>query len=226
MKPWIRLLLVAVLIAGGVVAFRALGLSEMVSLDAVQVLAERVRSLGWVGPVAYVLLWVAACLFFIPGLPITLLGAAVFGAWWGLLWVTIGANLGAIAAFLVARYAARSLVESWADRNPLVGRIDRGAAHHGWRMVMVTRLVPVFPFNVQNYAYGVSRIRFSTYVLVTFLCMLPASVAFCLAGGSLVSGKGHLGKTFGYLAAAAVLFAIASLIPAWVKRRYTSMTSE
>ena len=103
---------------------------------------------------------------------------------------------------------------------PLRSR-DGSAGVGGGRRIK-TRL----PFNLQNYAYGVSRIGFGTYALVTSVCMLPASVAYCFAGGAIVSGAGDLKKTIGYLAVAAVFFAIASLIPTWVKRRYTPMTSE
>ena len=217
---WGRLALLAAFILLGIVLLRLSGLHRLISLENLQTLSAQVRALGWIGPAAYILLWVAACLFFLPGLPVTLLGAAVFGAWWGLLWVTIGANLGAAAAFLAARYAARSLVENWAARNPQFRKIDDGVARHGWRMVMITRLVPLFPFTLQNFAYGLTRIRFSTYAPVTLVCMIPGSAAYCFAGGALVSGQGDLKKTLFYLAGAAVFFVIASLIPGWIRKRY------
>ncbi len=219
-KVWVRLaILLGLLVFGGIVV-RHFGLAGSLAAGNLQAVAQRVRDLGWLGPAAYVLLWVIACLFFVPGLPITVLGAALFGAWKGLLWVTIGANLGAMAAFLVGRYAARPLVEGWTRRSPRLARIEEGVLRNGWRMVMITRLVPVFPFNLQNYAYGLTPIRFGTYALVSFLCMLPASAAFCFAGGALVSGGGSLRRTLWYLAAAATLLAVVSLIPAWVRRKY------
>ena len=225
MKPGLRLCLLAGMIAAGIVLLRLLGLSDYLSLDNVPAVAQAVEALGWIGPAAYVLLWIEACLFFIPGLPVTFLGAAVFGAWWGLLYVTIGSNLGALAAFLAGRYAAGSLVENWARKNPQVSRIDQGVVRHGWRMVMITRLVPIFPFNLQNYAYGLTKISLATYAMVTFMCMIPASVAYCLAGGAVVSGQGSAKETLLYLAVAGVLFVLASLIPGWVKRRYAAEVS-
>ncbi|MEW6489100.1 MAG: TVP38/TMEM64 family protein [Thermodesulfobacteriota bacterium] len=218
--PWLRAGTLLAVVVAGVAGFRLLGLAEYLRPSNFQSLAQAVEGLGWIGPLAYVLLWVAACMFFVPGLPVTLLGAAVFGAWQGLLWVTVGANLGAVAAFLAGRYAARPLVESWAGRNPYIAKIEEGVARHGWRMLLVTRLVPLFPFNLQNYAYGLTPIRVGTYSVVTFLCMLPASAAYCFAGGALVSGQGSLGKTLGYLAVAAGFFVAASLVPGWVRRRY------
>ncbi|GAB4272702.1 MAG: hypothetical protein Kow0092_27850 [Deferrisomatales bacterium] len=225
MKPWGRVLVLVALVGAGAAALRLSGGTDYLTVDGVRALSEEVRALGWVGPAAYVALWVAACLFFVPGLPLTLLGAGVFGAWWGILWVTVGSNLGAVAAFLVARYTARPLVEQWAGRNPLAARIDQGVARYGWRMVLVTRLVPAFPFNLQNYAYGLSGIGLGTYASVTFVCMLPATVAYCLAGGALVSGQGSPSRSLAYLGAAAAAFALASLVPRWVRRRSEAAAS-
>ena len=112
------------------------------------------------------------------------------------------------------------MVSEWAQRNPTFGRIDDGVEAYGWRMVMITRLVPLFPFNVQNYAYGLTKVRFRTYVLVSWICMLPATVAYVAASGSIVSGEGNAGKTLGYVTVAAVAFVCLSLIPRLVKRKY------
>ncbi|MBI5521164.1 MAG: TVP38/TMEM64 family protein [Desulfarculus sp.] len=225
-RPWLRLALLAALLAAGLVALRVSGLTAHLTLDNLQALAQEVRGLGWIAPAVYVGLWLAACLFFLPGLPITLLGAVVFGAWWGMLWVVIGSNLGASLAFLASRYAVRPLVESWAGKNPLFNRIDQGVARHGWRMVMITRLVPLFPFNLQNYAYGLTGIGFATYALVSLLCMLPGTAAYCLAGGALVSGQGDIKKTLLYLALGAVCLVLVSLVPGWIKKKVAANDSD
>lgn len=219
-RPWLRFAILAMLVAGGLLALRISGLHQHLTMENLQNLSQTVRELGWVAPLVYVLLWLAACLFFLPGLPLTLLGAAVFGVWWGILWVTIGANLGAALAFLAGRYALRPMVESWAARNSQFRKIDQGVARHGWRMIMITRLVPLFPFNLQNYAYGLTKIPLTTYVLVSLLCMLPGTVAYCLAGGALVSGKGDIKRTMLYLASAALFFVFVSLLPGWIRKRY------
>jgi len=219
-RPWLRFAILALLVAGGLVALRISGLHQHLTMENLQNLSQTVRELGWVAPLFYVLLWLAACLFFLPGLPLTLLGAAVFGVWWGIIWVTIGANIGAALAFVAGRYALRPMVESWAARNSQFRKIDQGVARHGWRMIMITRLVPLFPFNLQNYAYGLTKIPLATYVLVSFVCMLPGTVTYCLAGGALVSGKGDLNSTLLYLGAASVFFVCVSLLPGWVRKRY------
>jgi uncharacterized membrane protein YdjX (TVP38/TMEM64 family) len=84
---------------------------------------------------------------------------------------------------------------------------------------MITRLVPVFPFNLQNYAYGLTKIGFPTYVLLSWICMLPGAIAFTFMGGAIVSGEGNLGRTFIYLGIGAVVLVLISLIPGWIKRR-------
>jgi len=170
--------------------------------------------------------WIVVCLLLLPGLPVSIVGGLIFGAVWGSVWTTIGANLGASAAFLVGRYAARDAVAGWVARNPALARIDAGVRRHGWRMLVITRLVPVFPFNLQNYAYGLTAIPFSTYVLVTLPSMIPATVAYNFAAGSareVVLSGGEptaVRTTLVYLSIAAVAFVLVSLIPRWVTRRY------
>jgi len=165
-------------------------------------------------------MYIASCVFFLPGIPITLLGGLAFGSIMGTVYVSIGSTLGAALAFLVGRYAARSMVEGWMSKNEKLKKIDEGVEKQGWRMLMITRLVPVFPFNVQNYVYGLTKIKFLTYVLVSWICMLPGTVVYVFAGGALVSGKGDIKKTIMYLAIAGVFFVLVSLIPSLIKKRY------
>jgi uncharacterized membrane protein YdjX (TVP38/TMEM64 family) len=175
------------------------------------------ENLGWWAPVAFVVLWVGSAVFFLPGLILTIAGGLIFGAVWGTVWTTIGANLGAVAAFLIGRYAARGMVEKMVESNRALRKIDEGVRRQGWRMVMLTRLVPVFPFNIQNYVYGLTDIPLRTYVLVTLPCMLPATIAFNFAAGSVRTGD--FGRTLWYLGVAAVFFVLLSLIPGWMRRR-------
>jgi uncharacterized membrane protein YdjX (TVP38/TMEM64 family) len=164
------------------------------------------------------LFYIVACIFFLPGLPIAVLAGFAFGPIFGTIWASIGATMGATAAFLIARYAARGMVESWVEGNEQFKKIDEGVRKQGWRMLMITRLVPIFPFNLQNYAYGLTDIKLSTYVLVSWICMLPGAAAFCFAGGTLTSG-GDLKTTFLYLAIAAIFFVFLSFIPGWIKKK-------
>jgi uncharacterized membrane protein YdjX (TVP38/TMEM64 family) len=126
--------------------------------------------------------------------------------------------VGATLAFLVARYVARGMVENWVAGSAQFKKIDEGVERQGWRILMITRLVPAFPFNLQNFAYGLTRISLPVYAAVSWVCMLPGTIAFSFAGGSLTGG-GDMTKTFMMLGVAAVFFVFISLIPGWIKKR-------
>ena len=215
---WWKLVIALVVVSAGMAAAWRLGLFEMLTVENVDRLNAWFDGLGWWAPAVFVLLWIAASVLFLPGLAITVAGGLVFGAVWGSVWTTVGANLGATAAFLVGRYAARGMVQGMVEKNQALRKIDEGVRRQGWRMLMVTRLVPIFPFNIQNYVYGLTDIPLRTYVLVTLPCMLPATIAYNFAAGSLRTG--NFGKTLWYLGIAAVFFVLLSLIPSWVRKRY------
>ncbi len=212
-----RLAIALAVVATGVLLAWRLGVFEMLTVANIGRLNVWFDGLGWWAPAVFVLLWIAASVLFLPGLAITIAGGLIFGAVWGTVWTTIGANLGAVAAFLIGRYAARGVVEGMVQKNPSLRAIDDGVRRQGWRMLMVTRLVPIFPYNAQNYVYGLTDIPLRTYVLVTLPCMLPATIAYNFAAGSVRTG--NLGRTLWYLGIAAVFFVLLSVIPGWVRRR-------
>ncbi|HSR10346.1 MAG TPA: TVP38/TMEM64 family protein [Thermodesulfobacteriota bacterium] len=228
--PWIRLLVIVVVIAAvGLVLYQA-GLLGFITQGTLKERVERLdgvfQSLGPWAPAAFLLMWIVCCILLVPGLPVTIAGALVFGAFWGSVWTAIGANLGAAAAFLVGRYAARGMVAGWIEKNKSLKKIDEGVRQQGWRMLMITRLVPIFPFSIQNYVYGLTDIPFRTYLLVTFPTILPGTIAFNFAAGSarevILSGGQPEGlkRTIAYLAVAAVFFVVVYLIPGWIRKRY------
>jgi len=217
-RPWLKLGLgLSFLMVGVVIAWRT-GVVEFVSLDNLDRLNAWFDGLGFWAPLAFVVLWIVACVFFLPGLPITIAGGLVFGALWGTVWTTIGANLGATAAFLVGRYLARSMIEQRVSSSETLQRIDTGVRRQGWRMLLITRLVPVFPFNLQNYIYGLTDIKLSTFILVSLPAMLPATIAVNFAAGSIRTGD--LGMTFWYLGIAVIFFVLLSFVPSWVVARF------
>jgi uncharacterized membrane protein YdjX (TVP38/TMEM64 family) len=214
---WWKLSFAVLAVAAGVTAAWRLGVFEMLTIANIDRVNAWFDGLGWWAPAVFVLLWIAASVLFLPGLAITIAGGLIFGAVWGTVWTTIGANLGAVAAFLIGRYAARGVVEGIVQKNQALKTIDDGVRRQGWRMLMVTRLLPIFPFNAQNYVYGLTDIPLRTYVLVTLPCMLPATIAYNFAAGSVRTG--NLGTTLWYLGVAAAFFALLSVIPGWVRRR-------
>jgi uncharacterized membrane protein YdjX (TVP38/TMEM64 family)/rhodanese-related sulfurtransferase len=144
-------------------------------------------SLGPWAPIGYVVLYALATVSFVPGAIFALAGGALFGPVWGSLWNLLGATLGATLAFLVARYIAGDWVERKAGG--LLKRLIDGVDAEGWRFVAFVRLVPLFPFNLSNYALGLTRIPLHHYLIATFVCMIPGGVAYTWLGHA---GRGAL----------------------------------
>src|SRR5260370_22630269 len=107
--------------------------------------------------------------------------------------------------------------------HPALGRMDRVVARHGWGIVMITRLVPIFPFNLQNYAYGLTSITFRAYVVASIVCMLPATIAYTVAAGAIVSGAWDVRRMVLLLGAAGVLLVALSLLPRSLPRRRAAL---
>ncbi|HME97057.1 MAG TPA: TVP38/TMEM64 family protein [Methylomirabilota bacterium] len=205
------------------VAARALGLADAVRLDNLARLREWIAGFGPWAPAVFIGGYVAAVVAFVPALPLTILAGLVFGPLWGTVYTSIASTAGACLAFLLARYAARGVVARWMEPYPALGRIDRAVARHGARIVMITRLVPIFPFNLQNYAYGLTSIGFGAYALTSWLCMLPATVAFTTAAGAVVAGAWDVRRMLLLLGVAGVLIVALSLLPRWLRGRSAAL---
>ncbi len=214
---WWRLLTLASVVLVLIALGRRAGTGDLLSLEGLGRLRQWVEALGVLGPPAFIAGYVLAAVTFVPALPMSVLSGLLFGPLWGTVYASIGSTLGACCAFLIARYAARHLVEQWVTTSPGLARLDRAAARHGVRLVMITRLVPVFPFNVQNYVYGVTGLGFGAYTLTSWLCMLPSTVAFTLAGGALSEGGWDPRRMLLWLGLAATLLCLVSLLPRWLR---------
>ncbi|TVR94559.1 MAG: TVP38/TMEM64 family protein, partial [Spirochaetaceae bacterium] len=121
-------------------------------------------------------------------------------------------------AFLAGRYAFRGFAEKLVAKNPKLKAIDDGVEKHGWRMLMITRFVPLFPFNVQNYVYGLTKIPFVTYALLSWLFMLPGTMAFVFIAGAASSGA-DLGTIMIYFAVGALILVGLSFLPSILKKK-------
>lgn len=182
-------------------------------------------SLGPLGPwapVGYVVLYALATVALVPGAIFGLAGGALFGAIWGSLWNLLGATLGATLAFLVARYIAADWVARKAGG--LLKRLIDGVDAEGWRFVALVRLVPLFPFNLSNYALGLTRIPLPHYVVATLVFMVPGVVAFTWLGHA---GRGALtgeADAVRYGLFALALLAAIALLPRLLGRMRDSFT--
>ena len=175
-----------------------------------------VNSAGAAGPLLFMAIYALATVLFLPGSVITLVGGALFGPVWGTLWNLTGATIGASLAFLIARY----LGADWVARRagPRIKRLDEGVTAEGWRFVAFVRLVPLFPFNLLNYALGLTRIPFLAYVLATWVFMLPGAIAYTWLGyagrEALAGGEGMIRN----ISIALALLAAVAFLPRLVRR--------
>ncbi len=175
---WRNLILRSVLVAALSAAIIWLGLHREL-LQPATIQRELQRFGGW-APILFLLLYTLATVLFVPGSLLTVAGGALFGPIWGTLWNLTGATLGATLAFLVARYVASDWVAARSGER--LGRLVRGVEEEGWRFVAFVRLVPLFPFNLMNYAFGLTRIRLREYVLASLVCMAPGALAYSYLG--------------------------------------------
>jgi len=175
-----------------------------------------VESAGSAAPLVFIALYAAATVLFLPGSVITLAGGVLFGPVWGTLWSLTGATLGAALAFLIARY----LGGDWVARRagPRLSRLNEGVAAEGWRFIAFVRLVPLFPFNLLNYALGLTRIAFLPYVLASALFMLPGALAFTWLG---YAGREALSGGEGTVRAILIALALVTsmaFLPRWIRK--------
>jgi uncharacterized membrane protein YdjX (TVP38/TMEM64 family) len=150
----------------------------------IRALLEGIRGLGPFGPILLVTVYIVGSVLFIPGSLLTLGAGFVFGLLPGYVYVTIGSVLGATAAFLVGRTLARRRIESRLSGNPRFRAIDEAVARKGWTIVFLTRLSPVFPFNLQNYMYGVTGVSLRDYFLASWIGMIPGTLLYVYLGSA------------------------------------------
>ena len=187
-----KLWLVVLLVIGFGILWRFLPVGDWLA-D----LQNSIRGLGAFAPIGYVLLYVMTTLLLIPGSVLTVGAAGIFSFWKALVVVAVGANLGALGAFLLARTFLRKRVALWAASNPKFAALDRAIGREGFKMVLLVRLSPVFPFTLLNYLLGLTTVRTSSYVLANLIGMLPGTFLYVYIGATardaLSAGSGGVG---------------------------------
>ena len=187
--------------------------------------AESIQQfLGWVdgagvwGPIILAAAYTPACIFYVPGWILTMGAGFVFGVAWGSAAVSVGSVIGASAAFLLGRTLARDWIESKVTSNSTFRAIDHAVEKHGFKIVLLTRLSPIFPFNLLNYAFGITKVRFRDYALASWIGMFPGTVMYVylgsaaknlteLASGNIAGGTGRQ-ILFGFGLAATILLTV------------------
>jgi uncharacterized membrane protein YdjX (TVP38/TMEM64 family) len=174
-------------------------------------LREWILSLGALGPLVYILIYIGAVVLAIPGSIITLMAGVMFGSVLGVATVSVGSTIGASLAFLVSRHIAREAIAQKLADNKKFHHLDRLTKEHGAIIVAITRLVPLFPFNLLNYGFGLTLVPFWTYVFWSWFCMLPGTVLYVVATDAAASAisEGRVPWTLiGIFAFTAVLITI------------------
>jgi uncharacterized membrane protein YdjX (TVP38/TMEM64 family) len=173
-KP--KLLLLSCIVATVIIASKYLNIQEILHTS-----VTWVNSLGYFGPIAFIAIYNLATLLFIPGSILTLKGGCLFGIFWGSVYVIIAATIGATVAFLIGRYLSRDWVAQKLEKHPKFKAIDLAVAKEGWKIVLLTRLSPIFPFNLLNYAFGVTQVSLKDYILGS-IGIIPGTVMYVYIG--------------------------------------------
>ena len=173
-----------------------------------------INDAGVLAPIVFMFIYAMATVLFLPGSILTLAGGALFGPVLGTFYNLTGATLGATVAFLISRYLASDWVEDKAGGK--VKQLINGVEGEGWRFVAFVRLVPLFPFNLLNYALGLTKIRFLHYLIATYVFMLPGAIAYTYLGyagrEAVGGGEGLIQKILIALALLAVVAFLPRLI--------------
>ncbi|MEM7555591.1 MAG: TVP38/TMEM64 family protein [Cyanobacteria bacterium P01_A01_bin.84] len=140
-----------------------------------------VNNLGIFAPIAFIIIYNLATLLFVPGSLLTIKGGCFFGLFWGSLYVIIAATFGAVVAFLVGRYLSRDWVCKKLSNKPKFQAVDKAVAKQGFKIVLLTRLSPIFPFNLLNYAFGVTQVSLKDYTLGS-IGMIPGTILYVYIG--------------------------------------------
>ena len=166
-----------------------------------------INDAGVLAPVLFMLIYALATVLFLPGSVITLAGGALFGPVLGTFYNLTGATLGAALAFLISRYIASDWIGDKAGGR--VKQLINGVEGEGWRFVAFVRLVPLFPFNLLNYALGLTRIRFLHYLIATYVFMLPGALAYTYLG---YAGREAIGGGEGLIQKILIAFALLAVV--------------
>ncbi|MGB7520788.1 MAG: TVP38/TMEM64 family protein, partial [Spirulinaceae cyanobacterium] len=178
-KPWLKLAIGAVVIAAVIIIVNQTGLTDFIKPEKLQELADKA---GVFAPLGYILIYIVAAVFGVPGTILTLSSGAVFGPFWGTLWTVIGATLGATAAFLVSRFIAGDWAKQQFAKGDRLRKIQAGLEEEGFQYALTIRLAPIFPFNAVNYLFGLTPIPLGAYVLATAIGILPGTFAYSWLG--------------------------------------------
>lgn len=194
----------------------AIGLVIWLSRSVFDVEAEDLRSwilsFGLWAPVVYIIVYTIRPLIFFPASVLSIAGGLAFGAWMGTLYTIIGATLGAMLSFLVAKSVGKSIAtKDWTGN---AAKFQKQMEQNGFLYVLLFRLIPVINFDLISYMAAIAKVRFTSFALATLIGIIPGTFAYNFLGSSFVSGNPKI------IAAAVVVFIILTVVPIVIRNRW------
>lgn len=193
---------------------------------------DYIAGLGPAGAAVFILFYIVCAVLLVPGSALTLGAGAIYGVLWGSVIVSVASTLAAAAAFLTGRYLARGWVERRVAGNSAFAAVDAAVADGGWKIVGLTRLSPLFPYTLLNYAYGLTRVSFKEFFFASWIGMLPGTVMYVYLGalaGELARAGGKGGRTPAewalYAAGLAATAAVTYYVTKLARARLGNLTS-
>lgn len=183
------------------------------------------EALGWQGYVIFILLSVIVAVFLLPGQFLAIVGGLAYGGLLGGLLTIIGASLGASVSFIIGKYIAREYILKRFGNDPTFQKIEKGVRENGISFLIFTRLVPVFPFAIQSYAYAMTPMSVKKFSLISFLTMMPASFIYAFMASEIAS-KGVSGALLLELTVAGIFLALLAYLRKKLSKKINQLNSE
>ena len=193
---------------------------QLATVENLERLQAYVIAMGFWGPLICMVLYVVCTVFFIPTTPVSILVGVTYGALYGTLYCAVGTSIGASCSFFIARYVMRPWVSRKLAHTHLFKKIDEGVKKDGWRIIIFSRMFPVNPYHLLNYAYGITRVRYPTYIVASVAGLLIPTgcmIWMASAAGELIEGKRDF-KVFLLLLVGSIAFLGISYLPRFFKR--------
>lgn len=217
MKINIRTIIIILTLGIFYFIIRRLGIIDILSdLERFKLFIEERGNFGYF---IYILIYGIAAVFSLPAWIFTVTAGIVFGPLKGGILALIGATVGAISAFLVSRYLARDLIVKKFGDSKVFKKIESGVEKNGRDFLILTRLVPIFPYNLQNYAYGMTNIGTLEYTLISLITMMPVSFIYAYMAGDIAENGVTQRLFFNLLLAGIILFFISQIPKIFAKKK-------
>jgi uncharacterized membrane protein YdjX (TVP38/TMEM64 family) len=212
-RDWLKPVVFIVIIVTLFIIMNGIGFGENI-----QYLQDWITSLGLWGPIAFFVIYLGAVIATIPGTIFGVIAGALFGSVIGVILISISSTVGASITFLIARYFARDSVARWLSKNKMMNRLDKLTEEHGMILVGLTRLIPLFPFTLLNYGFGLTKVSFKTYVFWSWLCMLPGTIIVVVGTDAITQGLTQ-GRVPWLLVGVLAVTALIIVLITWYGRR-------